>query len=514
MKPADTDRPTNGANGSTFSTSANEQIVLAWQGYQLPVLAMDKVSFVADASSVPQASFHNILETSAEQAAEPIGHTATLIGGGYGRVPIDFFLLENHETLLRCQFGELISKRKDVLASMHSNVSAQDGTPSSTGEMHPSAPVEKKIEYTSAGRHSINTNPLRPRRGKKLRNTLVGGSLATLAAIGFVNRGELSPDVESVAFQSATVSTSMVDVQSPVDGRLQSLLVEVGDAVSKGQVVAELTPLVDTKRDEALEERIGQLNTELSILEKAKADLADAIQIARQDAMLKAQEGQAYLDELTAKHESWKAKMLRLDPLIADGTISEAEGKQLRSEMESAHAAVRRQTRTMERIRLANTAADRDILITRDGVTPVVELDSKIALVNSQVDDLRKQSNSMLQDAQPIELIASANGVIESVEVTVGETVLAGRPAIGLQIADPSTVMALLPFDSGDAVAVGDKVDVKLTRLGVESIGTVQGIEPSDENGDVMVTSIQIDAESGMLSEALPNERVEVALLE
>lgn len=504
MKPANTDRSADGPLGYTSSGTSIDQIHLDWQGNRMPVLAMDKLSFVADASALPEGQFLSILKTSSEQAAEPIGHSATLVGGGYGRVPIDFFVLENHKSLLRCQFGELISQEEGVLDLIQADVSREN--------LSQARRIPAKQGEKSALEFAAEAERPRKRGGKKIRNTLVGGSLATLAVLGLMNRGETGPSNSNIAFTSASVSTNNVDVEAPVDGRLQTLLVEVGDTVVKGQVVAQLRPLVDTAGNAELEGQIGQLNNELSIIEKAKSDLAEAIQFARRDAQLKVEEGQAYLDELTAESDAWEAKMVRLQPLIADGTISEAEGTQLRSELEGARSAVIRQTRAMERIRLANTAADRDILITRDGVTPVVELDSKIALVSSQIDDLRKRASSSEASAGPIELKASANGVIESVDVTVGETVLAGRRAIGVKIADPSMVMALIPFDSGDSVAVGDKVDVKLTRLGIESAGTVQGIEPSAENGDVMITKIQLDAGNEGLKEALPNESVEVAL--
>ncbi|MGH7768256.1 MAG: efflux RND transporter periplasmic adaptor subunit, partial [Candidatus Binatia bacterium] len=86
-----------------------------------------------------------------------------------------------------------------------------------------------------------------------------------------VTRGTIE---EVVTSQGKLEAKQYVDVGTQVSGQLKKIHVEIGDAVTKGQLVAEIDPRVYESQVEASEARLNSLKAQLN-QQKAEAKLAE-----------------------------------------------------------------------------------------------------------------------------------------------------------------------------------------------------------------------------------------------
>jgi HlyD family secretion protein len=217
-------------------------------------------------------------------------------------------------------------------------------------------------------------------------------------------------------------------VSAPVDGRLQRIELEPGDAVTRGSVVARLVP------------------TDAPLLDpRARAELAAAIDASRA-AVLHAQ---AERDRMAAALELSRDLLRRRERLVEAGVISHEELESARSAVKTGDSALR--------------AAD----------AAVGQARSQLQLAQAR---LQTPASS---GGRVIDLRAPVDGVVLK-RVHESEAVVpTGEPLI--EIGDPSRIEVVSDLLSTDAVRVSPGQDVRIEQWGGGHPlqGRVRRVEPS-----------------------------------
>jgi HlyD family secretion protein len=288
--------------------------------------------------------------------------------------------------------------------------------------------------------------------------------------IGTVQHGDL--DV-TVAANGVLLARDVELLSSQVDGTAKRILAKAGDVVQKGQVLAELeNPSV-----------LSNVEKRRVELDKAKADQISArIDIENQ---LLNQESQLVQNRFTLEKAELDLKAKQR--LIATQVISQIEFQQ-------AELAVKQQNQlvAIEEQRLAKAKENQK---------------SQLAAIDASLRQAEQNLAQALTDQTNLQLTASMAGVIQEMNLDIGQSLRAGEK-LG-RIANQSVLYAQLNVPSLQAsdLAMGQRVELN-TRNGLIE-GKLTRIDPAVLNGTVLV---DVELSSALPPSARPELAVEGTL--
>jgi HlyD family secretion protein len=371
---------------------------------------------------------------------------------------------------------------------------ARDGAPAVIAGPASTADVVARPTPNGAGvsgpsRTPAATSPSR-RLALSLKRVLIGGTLLVVAVIGAVylfrppvvtvapvTTRDVTPSIQGVGTVEAKV---VVNVSSKVTGRVVSVLVDQGDTIRAGEILARL----DAAQYAADLDR-GEAN-----VRTAEAQLRDLLAGPRPQELeqMRARLASATATRTLAEHDYQRARELSARELIS--------------------------VQDMDRARQGYdvaTATERDV---RHGLDLLLENWAR----KDQVDAARAQ----LQAAQSALALSRANlaetviaspldGYVVSRELEPGGIV---NPGIAIfKIADPRTAWATVYVDARDtaALAVGDRADITFRSLPGRSFpGRVARIQ---REGDRVTEQLAVDvALVERPSRLILGEQVEVSI--
>lgn len=242
-----------------------------------------------------------------------------------------------------------------------------------------------------------------------------------------------------------------VKTGSRFTGVIERLHVRLGDAVTKGQVIAELDNREQVAECQRLEATIRKLKAELDM--------------ARKTYPLQILETQAMLDAASAERIYTQKKLRRIESLHRASAISKDEAERVRQEADIAHASRVQQKTARER--LEEEFALRTIYLTES----IAEAEAELATA-----DIRRSYAT---------IVSPMDGVVSEITAQEGETLVAGlQVAYLVTVLDPKRLELQMFVDENDIGRVQPGTRVAFT---VESFrdrvfeGTVDLIHPGPE---------------------------------
>lgn len=242
-----------------------------------------------------------------------------------------------------------------------------------------------------------------------------------------------------------------VKTGSRFTGVIDRLHVRLGDAVKKGQVIAEL----DNREQEA---ECVRLN---ATIRKLRAEL----DMARKTYPLQIRETQALLDSARAEHVYAQKKLRRVNSLHKASAVSRDEAERVRQEADVAAAAAQQQKTARERLEEEFT------LRTLYLAEAIAEAEAELATAN-----IRRSYAT---------IVSPMDGVVSEITAQEGETLVAGlQVAYLITVLDPSRLELQMFVDENDIGRVQPGTRVAFT---VESFrdrvfeGHVDLIHPGPE---------------------------------
>lgn len=234
-----------------------------------------------------------------------------------------------------------------------------------------------------------------------------------------------------------------VNVGTRISGRLEKLYVNVGDTVTKGQIIAEI------EKDD-LETAKAEKKAEMALIEARLATLK------RQGPQEIAQK-KAELAEHQAKLEFVRCKLDRDDQLLKKALIAKEEWDQTSSDFKVAQA---QYEAARGRFQLANTSFD-------EGLKQLA----------AELGRARAALNSALVTLSYAAIYAPLSGVVGSVATREGETVAAGLSA--------PTFVTIVDLQRLQLDAYVDEVDIGRVKVGQEGFFSVDAFPGKEFHGRV-----------------------------
>lgn len=265
-------------------------------------------------------------------------------------------------------------------------------------------------------------------------------------------------DIEQTVIATGKVKAiNTVDVGAQVSGDIQTLYVQVGDRVEKGDLIAQIdqvnqltnlqnaTSSLSQSRSEQ-SSALAELNSRRATLDNAKAELLSQQALAKQA----------------------NTNLQRLEPLVSINAISQQEYDNAVSQADTAKAAVAKAQANITQAKAAIAQAQ--------------------ANINNQKESVNKANSNLSQakkDLNKTTIRAPISGTVISVIAEQGSTVNAiqSAPTI-VKLADLSQVRINAQISEADVVNVTAGMPVYFNLIGNPDqryTTTLKGIEPAPE---------------------------------
>lgn len=319
---------------------------------------------------------------------------------------------------------------------------------------------------------------------------LMAASLLGLGSVAYVYIGSKTPKIDlnklTVPTQSQNLTVRItangtvkpiqsVNLSPKTAGRLAKLLVEQGDRVQQGQILAQM-------EDADLQARLSQAKANLS---KAQASLAEARAGSRPEEIRQAQarllQAQARLDESRAGNPSEvdqaksqieaaksrlalaQARASRYSNLSAQGAVSLDRRDEALTEQRNAQAALDEAQQRLQKVQTGNPPQ-------------IAQLEAAVAEAQADVQRLQNGKRQSEID-QFIAAVKAAEAEVQSAEVQINDTVITA-PFTGIVTQKYATVGAFVtPTTSASSTASATSTSIIAIAKGLEILAKVPEVD-------------------------------------
>jgi HlyD family secretion protein len=352
-------------------------------------------------------------------------------------------------------------------------------------------PPEQKSEHNG---HSRTTEASKAKRRKRFRFRrwmyALGGLAVAGAAIALfrptptavdlatVQRGELEV---LVVEEGRTRVRDRFEISAPVAGRVRRIMLDEGDSIEAGQVVAQLDPLPLTSEVRSLVAQIEEMRAERSGVEtlRPKAEALSQAEARIRAAQAAEAEAAARVREMEERLEQARRERQRAESLYEDGAIAlqNLEDAQLEETTRAQSLEVAR--RTLDRAKAEVSAArDQFQQLQAEQQDP----DYLLQVYDARIRSLEAELVNLVDEAQRTEIRSPATGQVLRIQQKSEQFVEAGTPL--LEVGNLNQLELVVDVLSSDAVQInpGDPVRIEQWGGGLDTrtlTGHVHRIEPS-----------------------------------
>ena len=264
-----------------------------------------------------------------------------------------------------------------------------------------------------------------------------------------VARAEEMPMGQSVAVNGTLAAFDQADVSIKVPGRIQTITVDLGTPVRRGQLIARVEPQDYELRVRSAEAALQQTRARLGLSPESGGDRVDPEQTGT------VKQARAVLEEAKVSRD-------RAATLVQQGVIA-------RAEFDSANAA----------LRVAESRYQDAIEEIRNREALVAQRRTELALARQQLADTA--------------VYAPFDGMIQEKLASVGEYVAAGAPLVRLVKMNPLRFRAEVPERDASSMRAGQMLRVTVEGSPRAYAGQVVRLSPTiREQGRILVVEADI----------------------
>ena len=249
------------------------------------------------------------------------------------------------------------------------------------------------------------------------------------------DRAIARPLGESVIVNGTLAAFDRATAGTKVAGRLQSIYVDLGSRVSRGQIIARIDPTDYQFRMQQAEASLAQARVRLGLSPQGSDDNVDAADTPP------VREARALLEEARASRERYAA-------LLKDGLVSKADYEQVLS---SARVADSRYEDSLEEIR------------------------NRSAVMSQR----RAEASLARQQLADTAIYASFEGVVERRQASLGEFLPAGAPVAEIVRVNPLRFRAEVPERDAASIRIGQEVTLAVDGATGTYGGRVTRLSPT-----------------------------------
>jgi HlyD family secretion protein len=274
----------------------------------------------------------------------------------------------------------------------------------------------------------------------------------------------------AVAANGQLLSKRIEQLAARVPGRVARADIKAGTVVTAGQVLVELT---NSQLTASAEEAQSAWEGAVAELQAAEAEL--------QNSMLSQE---VVLTQVRFNAEKAKAKTEADEALARNGLISGIELKRSQLELEQLRNTYAIEARRLEKVRN--------------------NIEVQLAVRKSRVAQLARAMERAKTQAADLQIVAGISGVVQAINVEVGEQLQPGNPVGRIAQQDRLYAELKVPAREAAQVQAGQKVLVD-TRSGTVN-GVVTRVDPGVTDGTVIV---DVELEGAMPEGSRPQMQVE-----
>jgi HlyD family secretion protein len=300
----------------------------------------------------------------------------------------------------------------------------------------------------------------------------------TAVDLATVQRGELEV---LVVEEGRTRVRDRFEISAPVAGRVQRIMLDEGDSIEAGQVVAQIDPLPLTSEVRSLVAQIEEMRAERSGVEtlRPKAEALSQAEARIRAAQAAEAEAAARVREMEERLEQARRERQRAESLYEDGAIAlqNLEDAQLEETTRAQSLEVAR--RTLDRAKAEVSAArDQFQQLQAEQQDP----DYLLQVYDARIRSLEAELVNLVDEAQRTEIRSPATGQVLRIQQKSEQFVEAGTPL--LEVGNLNQLELVVDVLSSDAVQInpGDPVRIEQWGGGLDTrtlTGHVHRIEPS-----------------------------------
>jgi multidrug resistance efflux pump len=366
-----------------------------------------------------------------------------------------------------------------------------------------------------------------PETGAALRSALrwsrlvkLGGAFAVLGLGAYA----VLQDVAEVTTDNAVVSAYTVALRTPIDGMVSEKATRVGDRVNRGDAIAEITNVrVDDQRLVDLREHLMRVRADAATIASQKA----ALVALREDLE---QRSRAYIEATSARLtgaiteaalnlQATEARrgqaqrtLARRSQLNKAGFASIADLDSAQSDFDVASRQVSAQQGHLDSLQVERQAVvggvvsqpgSNDVAYSRQRADEVTiridELDREKALAVSDASETaaRLQSEeARIARMRKAPLASPISGIVWKLNAQDGERLGTGETVAQVVDCDQTFILATLPQNRFPDVAVGGRVEYRLSGDVTKRYGRVVSIAGDLTGGDANLAAVPINLKS------------------
>jgi len=252
-----------------------------------------------------------------------------------------------------------------------------------------------------------------------------------------------------------TVDANEVEVSSKIPGRIQTLLVEEGQQVTAGQLIATIESddlaAARAAADATVASNQQKLNETIETERQTQGETSS--QVVNAEAQVRA--AQAALAQAQANLEKQKADTERTVALAKQGIMSVQSSDEAQASLNADQAAVVSAQETI-------AAAEASLKQAQAHELQATAAARTVASTREQVQNSRALAQQASVEVGYSKVFAPVTGKVDVWAARQGEVVAAGTPIVTIMDLSQTWVYAPLPETQADAVQLGDSLRVVL----------------------------------------------------
>jgi len=332
---------------------------------------------------------------------------------------------------------------------------------------------------------------------------------------GLILKNQYSKNTpDGLIFASGRIEGREITIASKIQGRIKSLLVDEGDSVKEGQLLAEISSDQLEARYQSVKEsasvlkaQIEQISSDIAYTEKNSEENIDAAKSAVEAAKFQ-------LEKAKAVYEGVKSDYERYKNLYEKGLISASNFDKIKMKYETSLADVKAAEKELNRARANYESA----LATKD----LVEAKRK-QLKSTEYNYLSAlaKEKEVYADLQETKIYSPADGTILSRPVEIGEVVNPGTPIYVMVDMNKLYVKVYINEPDIGKIKLGNEAKIyvdafpdkafsgRITKVYNQAEFTPKNVETKEERVKLVFgVEVSIDNNEGVLKPGMPADVV------
>lgn len=303
----------------------------------------------------------------------------------------------------------------------------------------------------------------------------------------------------TLTINDAKLTSSVVHVSSQTDGVLTEVLVNDGDKVEAGQVIARVKVKVTPEQVQALQQAYDEAQ---SNFDKVQAQVKDSVQTTVVSSAPAVRSG-GDVAGAQARLDAAAAEKTKMEKLYSIGAVSASKYAEAESEYAAAQSAL--------------SAASAPVSVPQQQVQQTQSAPSSAmseALANAQIQ--LNQAKAALDQAQSddnyTDITAPVAGIIYTTDFKKGDELKQGD--VFLNVGNTKNLWVQAPLTEQQYGKVRPGQFVRYSVDGIDLTGTVLEVthEGGEEAGEALTTAARISFPDDMISQVVPGADVKVEI--